>query len=121
MEPQVCNFVVAPGEKRKTPVSDYLHEVLRPVLEQAVPTADFDRIFDDAEYLLGFVCSTVHMHGPVGRFAWRRADDGIDLADVVRRHEATLLAAGICDGLPELFEEALVTYQSEAKGSNKWF
>lgn len=121
MPADVCNFVVtAGGQNRRTPVSDYLHQVLRPVLEQAVPTADFDRTFDDAEYLLGFVCTTIRMRGPVGRFVWRRADDAVDLADVVRRHEDSLLAAGVCDGLPDLYEEALVTYRSEVKGSSKW-
>lgn len=122
MPQDVCNFVVAAGgQNRRTPVSDYLHQVLRPVLEQAVPTADFDRIFDDAEFLLGFVCATTHGSGPVGRFVRRRADDSVDLADVVRRHAEALLAAGVCGGASGLYEEALVTYQSGVKDSSGWW
>lgn len=68
--------------KRYTPVSDYLHDVLRPKFASEVPDEwDYSELFDRAEIFLGLLAidlrtqrqsSRIYLDGPqFGRFTWR--------------------------------------------------
>lgn len=69
-------FKKFPGlETRHTPRSDYLHDLLHPILEEALFLGkDYSEAFNEYEaYLaLAYSSSTPHMNGPMGRFAWNR-------------------------------------------------
>lgn len=78
-----------PGlDKRKTPTSDHLCEVLRPWVEELEPDqGSYERVFDRWEYLLGLamfdLVRQVHHTGyaPVGRLSWRGDyGNGIEVA-----------------------------------------
>lgn len=67
-----------PGlERRYTPTSDHLHEVLR---DYFPGDTDYDEAFDRFEYFFGLVHADLNdkefetgkLWGPVGRFAWRK-------------------------------------------------
>ncbi len=68
-----------PGlERRHTPASDHLAEVLRPWVEELEPEPEsYERAFDRFEYLVGLVAYDISRQerpggwGAVGRFSWR--------------------------------------------------
>lgn len=71
-----------PGlDRRHTPVSDYLFDKLRVVLQEYIPRDDdYQEKFDRFEYLLGLVHADLTHHetqngwwGPVGCFKWRHS------------------------------------------------
>jgi hypothetical protein len=77
-----------PGlERRHTPVSDHLVEVLRPWIEPLEPDQEsYERAFDRFEYLFGLVAYDISRQGrtggwgAVGRFSWRgQYGNGIDV------------------------------------------
>jgi threonine dehydrogenase-like Zn-dependent dehydrogenase len=121
LDGNACNALVAePGKRQKTPVSDYLHRLFVDVLETLVPSTEFDKVFDEAEYLLGVVCTAQCGRGPIGRFVWRHHDDGRDVADVVTRHREELLAAGAFETI-ESIDTAVEQYAAEMAGSGlRW-
>lgn len=78
-----------PGlERRRTPMSDHLCEVLRPWLEELEPDqVAYERAFDRFEYLHGLVMFDITRqagrggYAPVGRLSWRgEYGNGIELA-----------------------------------------
>jgi hypothetical protein len=100
-----------PGlERRHTPMSDHLVDVLHPWLESLEPDATaFDRAFDRFEYLDGLVMYDLlrQSHnggwGPVGRFSWRgQYQAGVDreiAAEIATAKSAwPLLRAGLFGG-----------------------
>lgn len=117
----VCNALVAePGKQQKTPVSDYLHSLFLGVLESLIPSTEFDMVFDEAEYLLGVVCTAQSGRGPIGRSVWRHHDDGRAIANVITRHREELLASGAFDSIDSV-DMALEQYAAEMAGSGlRW-
>jgi hypothetical protein len=73
LDASVCNAIVAAGSKRKTPISDYLHDLLREPMRPFFASDDeYSDAFDNLEYILGVACTALKGRGPIGRFAWRR-------------------------------------------------
>ena len=79
-----------PGLKEhKAPMSDHLHDVLRPSLRDVVPDDEsYSEVFDRFEYLVALAHAGMRfaapdspgVWGPIGRFSWRSAygqDGGI--------------------------------------------
>ena len=112
LEPKVCNDLVAPGEKRKTPVSDYLHATLREPLRAVIASDDeYSDTFDQLEYLLGVIGTGNHGDAPIGRFVWRGRHHQTDRPPVIADgYRDTLLAAGLLDGEETKFSEAKASY-----------
>lgn len=109
-----------PGlDRRHTPMSDHLAEILRPWTEELEPDQDaFERAFDRFEYLLGlamFDLRRIDAGGgwaPVGRFSWRAERHGAverDITEEVRTAGAgwPLLRAGLFGGSAERLTESL--------------
>lgn len=103
-----------PGmEKRYTPMSDYLHQVLRDTLKSFVREApEYDRFFDLFEYLWGLQHAHLSgrwykedkLSGPTGRFTWRwnggNRDDYEEVTEWITGagEDWPLLRAGLFDG-----------------------
>jgi hypothetical protein len=78
-----------PGlEKRHTPISDHLCDVMRPWVEELEPDqGSYERMFDRWEYVLGLAMFDMTRQGvrngyaPVGRLSWRgNYGNGIEVA-----------------------------------------
>ena len=109
-------------ERRKTPVSDHLCDLMGPVISSIV--ADQQRLedlFDEVEYLLG-IAYTVHGRGPgpVGRAAWRTANSNRRPGSLTRRHAQALVAAGLSNS-DEHLTQMLQTYDEDLRSSRNWF
>jgi hypothetical protein len=110
-----------PGlERRRTPLSDRLVEVLRPWLAQLVPlAARYERQFDRFEYLLGLVHFDLRRRelrgwGPMGRFSWR-CEYGLgadaEVADeLIGGGRHPLLDAGLFLGTRDRLKESVEGY-----------
>lgn len=90
------------GGRRYTPISDHLHDLLRPQLASLIPDdSDFSDLFDEAEVLLAVLAADEKLqakqrgqyrHGAwYGRFSWRERH--VDNPLYQRMH-IDLLAAG---------------------------
>ena len=113
LDAQVCNaIVVEPGKSHRTPVSEYLHRVLREPLRSAIGSDDeYSDRFDEFEYLVGVVSTDVHGRGPVGRFVWRRRHEADGQGNgKFEQYADQLLSGGLFDGSKEKLAEAQVTY-----------
>jgi hypothetical protein len=119
LDAPLCNALVAPDSKRKTPVSDYLHDLLRESLRSVLPSDDeYSDAFDDLEYILGVACTAVRGRGPIGRFVWRRASAHpsrpeshfVEFADA-------LLDAGMFEGERAKLDEAQAAYEKAIEAS----
>lgn len=124
LDPEACNLLVAAdGQKLKTPVSDYMHRTMREPLRDLIPNdADFDDLFDQAEYLLGVLFASWRGdgRGPIGRFVWRRHEHG-PARDSVGAHRDALLAAGLFDGDAATFDEVVAAYEEKVQRSGLSF
>jgi hypothetical protein len=78
----IASYISQKRGRKYTPVSDYLHGVLRPLFSRLIPDQDdYDEIFDDTEILLAVIATDLHLqrkqgdpylYGPwFGRFTWR--------------------------------------------------
>jgi hypothetical protein len=122
LDAAACNAIVAPGERRKTPTSDYLHDLLREPLRPVVAGDDeYSNLFDELEYLLGVVCTSTYGRGPVGRFVWRGGGDPELTAERVLAHRDALLAAGLFAGESSKLDEANASYVEELRGSSRFW
>lgn len=109
--------------KRSTPMSDHLHEVLRPALADVLPDERvYSAAFDRFEYLVALAFIGVKWDstegtmktgwGPVGRFAWRTGYDGTPavrtLSQEVQRagKDWFLLRRGLFGGSPDELSKA---------------
>ena len=109
-------------ERRKTPVSDHLWDLMGPAMSSIV--ADQQRLedlFDEVEHLLG-IAYTVHGlgPGPVGRAAWRTANSNRRPGSLIKRHAQALVAAGLFDS-DEHLTQTLQTYDEDLRSSRYWF
>ena len=119
LDASVCNALVAPASKRKTPVSDYLHDLLREPLRSVLPSDDeYSDAFDDLEYILGVACTAVRGRGPIGRFVWRRdsAHPSRPESHFVEFADA-LLDAGMFEGERAKLDEAQAAYEKAIEAS----
>jgi hypothetical protein len=110
-------------DKKLTPVSDYLHRVLRPILLELVPDdADYDTLFDRLEYLMSYTGfgSPGKQKGFVryGRFYWRgsRMNDNpavqqIDAAIAKKGADWLLLKKGVFGGKEEQLAKAITAHK----------
>jgi len=110
-----------PGlERRHTPLSDHLVEVLRPWLAELIPLeAEYERQFDRFEYLLGLVhFDLVRGDGggwaPVGRFSWRgkhrRTVDAEVGEELLSTDRHPLLGAGLFLGSRDRLQGSVEGY-----------
>jgi hypothetical protein len=107
-------FKQLPGlERRYAPKSDYLYDLLRPLLDDLLLLgSEYDAAFDRFEVLYALeYCNQYERNdpyrfwGPIGRFGWKRQV----LQDVVKEAETAgatwaPLQAGLCNGSFERFK-----------------
>ena len=109
-------------ERRRTPVSDHLYDLMGPAMSSIVADQQrFEYLFGEIEYLLG-IAYTVHGIGlgPVGRAARRTAIRKRQQGILTRHHAKTLVAAGLFDS-DEHLTHTLQTYDEELRSSRHWF
>ena len=85
-------------ENRKTPISDRLLELLRPVISDFVPNdEEYQESFDEFEYLMGLVHAAGEGRGwgPLGRAVWRWVERDDRPGTFVDRHIDQLIKAGV--------------------------
>jgi hypothetical protein len=109
------HFKVLPGHDRQyVPFSEYLHDRLKAVLDEALCVgSEYDRAFDMFEilYAIEFYHQADRGWGPVGRFGYMVArGDTNPLGELISEAEGAgaawpPLVAGICGGSPEKFIE----------------
>lgn len=109
------HFKLLPGyERHYLPFSEYLHQKLKPLLEETLCLgSEYDRAFDTFEllYAVEFCHQTGRGWGPVGRFGWKEARGGSSLLRQIIDEAAGAgkawppIAAGLCGGTPERFAE----------------
>lgn len=109
-----------PGyDRRLTPFSDHLHDILKPVLANTIPAAVFSDVFDRFEYLVALAYAGIRIQStptsvwaPVGRLAWRREQVESALTDTIaadiRRDGPSwlLLRRGLYGGSPDVLLQA---------------
>ncbi len=92
-------------DRRATPVSDHLLEVLRPRVSDLAPNYEkYQDLFDEIEYLIGlsYAAHEGGGWGPVGRAVWRCRDRDDFPGEMVARHAQVLIEAGIFDSQEHL-------------------
>ena len=115
-------------KNHKTPVSDYLCEVLREQLREFLPgDVEYERCFDRFEYLLGLVYVDIANSGdvnndwaPVGRFIWRNEFAGpesriagqIKLEAEAAGEDWAPLKAGLFSGSTRRFKEVQAAFET---------
>lgn len=111
------------AEHEYTPASNYIFDLLRPVLREYQPSdKKYEETFDIFEYLLTLTYSDIveTRWAPVGRFGWRGkrpgyeatvlsgfVDNGLNLGDAWQ-----LLRAGFFNGSVERFKEIVEAHQN---------
>lgn len=106
-------------ERRKTPVSDRLLEVLQSRVSGLVRNGNkYQDIFDEVEYLLGLIYAAHEGKGwgRLGRAVWRCRDRNGFPGEMVARHSQVLIEAGIFNNR-EHFEEAKQSYDRHMDSS----
>ena len=106
-------------DRRKTPVSDRLFEVLQPRVSGLVRNGNkYQDIFDEVEYLLGlfYAAHEGKGWGRLGRAVWRCRDRNGFPGEMVARHSQVLIEAGIFNNR-EHFEEAKQSYDRHMDSS----
>lgn len=113
------------GSKRKTPVSDYLHERVRSNLRPVMRVSDeqFDRDFDEWEYLLGVVGHAEGRAGYLGRYVWKHgmSFNGRVPDRKLLESMPVLIEYGLFEGSEERFEEARSEFNAEVERSSLRF
>lgn len=105
-------------ERRKTPISDHLWELMGPAMSGTVADSQrLEDLFDEVEYLMGIACAA-HRNGrgPVGRAVWRIPYDDRLPGALVRRHAQVLIGVGLFDDHDHL-EQTLKTYDENLRSS----
>ena len=94
-------------KNRKTPISDRLLDLLRPLVSDFVPSDDeYQEFFDEFEYLMGLVHAAGEGQGwgPLGRAVWRWADRDDQPGAFVDRHSDLLVKAEVFKSLEDLIK-----------------
>ncbi len=132
--PQPVLLPQATGQ-RHTPISDYLHDVLREPLRAVIPSdARYEEFFDRFEFLVGTATFDLHEHKQgdyymlralVGRFGWKYSHglrgSPVEWAQTIIALGASAppLRAGLFAGDPTRFETAAQTVV-EAANAKGW-
>ncbi len=106
-------------DRRKTPISDHLLDVLRPAVSGIVRNdGQLEDLFDEVEYLLGlsYASSRGDGIGPIGRAAWRSFRRDRYPGMLVARHGDSLVAAGVFKDADH-FSQASEAYEEKLKSS----
>jgi hypothetical protein len=89
LDARAVQLLFAP-ERRKTPLSDIVHDAMRSGFHDLVPADDeYSDVFDRFEIMIGLLFADSHETwpgAPTGRFAWRRRD-GQGMLEVIRQEE----------------------------------
>ena len=117
--------------KRFTPVSDYIHDMIRPIFRRMLPEdSDYSDVFDLTEIYLGIVATYeaarvkdagAYIHGPwFGSFTWRnRHSVGERIEDRVlgeiERPDWKGYQARLLGGSPETAKSAAAEFVANAK------
>ena len=94
-------------ERRRTPVSDHLLDVLRPAVTEIIRDKErLEDFFDEAEYLMGLSYASLcgRGRGPVGRASWRKWQTEQYPGSVVDRHKELLIREGALEDNGQLSE-----------------
>jgi hypothetical protein len=124
------DFKRLPGhEKDRYPRSEYLHTILRPMLDDALFLGgSYEALFDRFEVFLALAYADFtnvkpqdHFWGPPGRFAWKHRHQEspvIRLMEEAQRSGSSWppVAAGLFGGRPERFLEVANGYRSILDG-----
>ena len=86
-------------ERRKTPISDHLWDLMCPVMSGIVGDQQrLEDLFHEAEYLMGIAYAAHGIGlGPIGRAVWRTDHFDNRIGALVKRHTHVLVAAGLFD------------------------
>ena len=84
-------------ERRRTPVSDHLCDLVGAIASDIVGNQDrLEDLFDEVEYLMGIAYMASGLdYGPQGRAAWRSFPSDRYPGTLVRRHSQVLVAYGV--------------------------
>ena len=105
-------------QRRMTPASDHILEVMRRVVSDIVPEADQqEEVLDEVEYLLGIAYAAHSRHGrsPPTRAVWRYYGDDRYAGNSIRSYGHVLVAAGVFDGQEHL-TQTCEAYEEFQKG-----
>jgi hypothetical protein len=124
------HFKVLPGhERRYVPFSEYLHQKLQVLLDDALCLgSDYDRAFDTFEilYAVEFCHQTGRGWGPLGRFGWKAGRGGSSLLRQIADEAATAgdgwppVAAGLCGRASDKFAECAKHLSAVVARSGTW-
>lgn len=128
-------FKQLPGhEKNLTPLSEYLHKRLQPMLDDILFLGkSYEASFDEFEVLLALAVACIRKRdnkrvwGPIGRFGWKYASRGdtnplTELITAAKREKENWppLKAGLFDGNYGTFIEAAGEYEQMISGLGWW-
>ena len=122
LDPEAVNGSLYSTERRRTPVSDHLLDLIGPVASSIVSDqARLEDLFDEVEYLMGIAyMADGHDYGPHGRAAWRSFGSNRYPGALVKRHAQVLVAAGVFGTKPQR-EEACRAYDAALRSSpSRW-
>ncbi|PSB27093.1 SIR2 family protein [Chlorogloea sp. CCALA 695] len=129
MDNKVAEKLLNEGGGRHTPLSDYLHKILREPLRDFLPQEDrYTKCFDRFEYLLALVCSDWYekqlrqFWGPIGSFGWRREIvDQIAQESLKAGEDWLLLKAGLFNGSGKRFQLVQANFHQQlAEQTIRW-
>jgi hypothetical protein len=124
-------FKQLPGHERHyTPLSEYLHKHLQPMLDDILFLGkSYEASFDEFEVLLALAVACIrkrndkHVWGPVGRFGWKYGSRGetnpfttVVAAAKQEKENWPPLKAGLFDGNYDTFVEAASEYEQMLGG-----
>jgi hypothetical protein len=114
------------AERHYTPLSDFIHQVLRAPGREVLPDGqDYDEAFDMFEYLVTILNEEAHsgLWALYGRFGWRwrgRPEQARRMAERVLSMPAGPLSAGMLDGSPDRFRKAAATVATDLQKGYWW-
>ena len=128
-------FKQLPGHERNhTPLSEYLHKQLQPMLDDILFLGkSYEASFDEFEVLLALTVACIRKRnnkrvwGPIGRFGWKYANRGdsnpfTELITVAKREKENWapLKAGLFDGNYDAFIETADEYEQILSSLGWW-
>lgn len=110
---QAVNRALFEPERRMTPVSDHLLDVMRQAIRDILPYEDQQEdLFDEVEYLMGIAYAAHFGDGssPPTRAIWRYYGTDRYAGTSIQRHGHVLVDAGVFEG-PEHFTRTCDAYE----------
>jgi len=120
--------VLSGNERHYVPLSEYLYEKLKPILDEALCLgSEYDLACDTFEILCAveFSYQSGRGWGPLGRFGWRARGGSNLLPQIIKEAAAAgkawpPVAAGLCGGDPEKFAEHAKNLSETVARSGMW-